>query len=57
MRWLDLVRTRKLVDRVKAWNPVEAGNNIKVDHMLRAIPQDQIDRVTAGPKYPQNPGY
>jgi len=57
MRWLDLVRTRSLVDRVKAWNPVEAGANIKAEHMLRPIPQDQIDRVTEGPKYPQNPGY
>jgi hypothetical protein len=57
VRWLDLVRTKTLVDRVKAWNPVEAGPNITPDHMLRPIPQDQIDRVTAGPKYPQNPGY
>jgi len=57
MRWLDLVRTRKLVDRVKAWNPTEAGTNIKPEYMLRPIPQDQIDRVTAGPGYPQNPGY
>lgn len=57
VRWLDLVRTRSLVDRVKAWNPVEAGASIKADHMLRPIPQDQIDRVTEGPTYPQNPGY
>ncbi len=57
MRWLDLVRTKKLVDRVKAWNPVEAGANVKPEFMLRPIPQDQIDRVTAGPAYPQNTGY
>jgi starch-binding outer membrane protein, SusD/RagB family len=57
MRWLDLVRTRQLVNRVKAWNPTEAGTNITNNHMLRPIPQDQIDRVTVGPKYPQNPGY
>jgi len=57
VRWLDLVRTKKLVDRVKAWNPVEAGANIKPEFMLRPIPQDQIDRVTAGPAYPQNTGY
>jgi len=25
--------------------------------MLRPIPQSQIDLVTEGPKYPQNPGY
>lgn len=57
MRWLDLVRTKTLVDRVKAWNPTEAGTNVKVENMLRPIPQDQIDLVTVGPKYPQNPGY
>jgi starch-binding outer membrane protein, SusD/RagB family len=57
MRWLDLVRSRKLVDRVKAWNPVEAGVNVKTEYMLRPIPQDQRDRVTVGAPYPQNPGY
>jgi starch-binding outer membrane protein, SusD/RagB family len=57
MRWLDLVRTKSLIARVQAWNPVEAGTNIKPTHVLRPIPQDQIDRVTAGPAYPQNPGY
>jgi len=57
LRWLDLVRTKKLVDRVKAWNPVEAGTYIKNEFMVRPIPQDQIDRTTAGPTYPQNPGY
>jgi hypothetical protein len=57
IRWLDLVRTRSLVDRVKAWNPVEAGPNVKPEYMLRPIPQDQIDRVTVGTPYPQNTGY
>jgi hypothetical protein len=57
MRWLDLVRTKTLVTRVKAWNPTEAGTAITANHMLRPIPQDQIDRTTVGPKYPQNPGY
>ena len=57
MRWLDLVRTKSLVNRVKAWNPVEAGAFVKPEHMLRPIPQDEIDKVTVGPKYPQNPGY
>ena len=55
-RWWDLVRTKSLISRVKAWNP-EAGNNIQDFHALRPIPQDQIDRVTEGPKFPQNPGY
>jgi hypothetical protein len=55
-RWDDLVRTRSLVTRVKAWNP-EAGPYIQNFHMLRPIPQAQIDRVTQGPVFPQNPGY
>ncbi|RYF45653.1 MAG: RagB/SusD family nutrient uptake outer membrane protein, partial [Cytophagaceae bacterium] len=55
-RWHDLVRTRSLVRRVQAWNP-EAAPYIKDYHMLRPIPQTQIDRVVEGPKFPQNPGY
>jgi hypothetical protein len=55
-RWFDLVRTRQLITRVTAWNP-EASPNIKAFHMLRPIPQTQIDRVTEGPAFPQNPGY
>ena len=55
-RWHDLVRTKSLVRRVKDWNP-EAGPNIKDFHVLRPIPQSQIDRVVEGPKFPQNTGY
>ena len=57
MRWLDVVRTQALVARVQAWNPTEAGTNVKPENMLWPIPLDQIDRVTAGPRFPQNPGY
>lgn len=55
-RWHDLVRTKSLVRRVRAWNP-EAGPYIQDYHVLRPIPQGQIDRVVEGPKFPQNPGY
>ncbi|WP_295767183.1 RagB/SusD family nutrient uptake outer membrane protein [uncultured Mucilaginibacter sp.] len=55
-RWLDLVRTNKLVERVKLYNP-DAANNIQDRHILRPIPQSQIDRIITGPKYPQNLGF
>jgi hypothetical protein len=55
-RWLDLVRTNKLVERVKLHN-ADAGRNIQSKHVLRPIPQTQIDRVITGDKYPQNTGY
>jgi starch-binding outer membrane protein, SusD/RagB family len=55
-RWWDLARTQTLISRVTAWNP-EAAPYIKPFHVLRPIPQDQIDRVTEGPKFPQNTGY
>ncbi len=55
-RWLDLVRTRSLITRVTAWNS-EAAPNIKPYHMLRPIPQSQIDRVVEGPAFVQNTGY
>lgn len=56
MRYQDLVRTKSLVRRIKAWNS-EAGPNVKDFHALRPIPQSQIDRTVEGPKFPQNPGY
>lgn len=55
-RWNDLVRTRQLVRRVKLWNP-EAAPYIQDFHILRPIPQNEIDLVVQGPKFPQNPGY
>jgi hypothetical protein len=56
LRWYDLVRTQSLIRRVKALNP-EAGQYIQDFMSLRPIPQSQIDLVTEGPKFPQNPGY
>ncbi|GAC1453151.1 MAG: RagB/SusD family nutrient uptake outer membrane protein [Gemmatimonadaceae bacterium] len=54
LRWFDLVRTGKLLDRVKAYN-VDAAPNIRPFHVLRPIPTAQIDRTTT--PFPQNPGY
>ena len=54
MRWFDLVRTHTLLARVKAYNP-DAKSNILPFHVLRPIPQTQIDRTTT--TFPQNPGY
>jgi hypothetical protein len=56
MRWLDLVRTNKLLERVRLHNK-ESAANIQTRHILRPIPQSQIDAVTTGPAYPQNPGW
>jgi hypothetical protein len=54
MRWFDLVRMGKLIDRVKKYNP-EGAVLIKDFHALRPIPITQIDRTTGG--FPQNDGY
>lgn len=53
-RWFDLVRTGKLVERVRLYNP-EARDNIRDYHVVRPIPIEQIDRTEGG--YPQNSGY
>jgi hypothetical protein len=59
-RWHDLNRNGKLVEWVKKFNdPAEAGANIQPFHVLRPIPQDQIDRTknADGAEFTQNPGY
>ncbi|MGA0556051.1 RagB/SusD family nutrient uptake outer membrane protein [Larkinella sp. VNQ87] len=53
-RWIDLARTGKLIERVKKYNPLAAAN-IKDHHVLRPIPQQQIDRTEG--EFRQNPGY
>ncbi|MEX2595134.1 MAG: RagB/SusD family nutrient uptake outer membrane protein [Anditalea sp.] len=53
-RWFDLVRTGRLVERVKAHNP-DGGLNIQDYHKFRPIPLEQIDRTDGG--YEQNCGY
>jgi hypothetical protein len=54
MRWFDLKRTGKLLERVRLYNP-DGGPNIEDHHLLRPIPQTHIDLCSN--EYPQNPGY
>lgn len=54
VRWFDLARTGKLVEYVRLYNPLGAAN-IEDNHILRPIPQSQVDRTIGG--YPQNDGY
>jgi starch-binding outer membrane protein, SusD/RagB family len=57
MRWFDLKRWGLLLERVRLHNP-DGSANIRDHHVLRPIPQNQIDRVTGGEaSFPQNPGY
>lgn len=55
-RWYDLKRTGQLLARVKKYN-LDAAPNIKEMHLVRPIPQTQIDRVTNPGEFTQNPGY
>jgi hypothetical protein len=54
LRWFDLARTGKLVEYVKAYNPLGAAG-VQSFHNHRPIPQAQIDRTLGG--YEQNCGY
>jgi hypothetical protein len=61
-RWFDLKRTGTLVERVRQYNGA-AASNIQAFHVLRPIPQPQMDAVTnktSGPDpegFWQNTGY
>ena len=56
LRWFDLKRTGKLVERVQQWNP-DASANIQPYHQVRPIPQSQLDAVTNKSEFTQNEGY
>jgi starch-binding outer membrane protein, SusD/RagB family len=55
-RWYDLKRTGLLLERVRLHN-YDAAPNIKEMHLVRPIPQTQVDRVSNPGDFPQNPGY
>ncbi|MGV3589619.1 MAG: RagB/SusD family nutrient uptake outer membrane protein [Adhaeribacter sp.] len=56
MRWFDLKRSGKLVERVKKYNP-DAAPNIQDYHTLRPIPLTELNAVTNKEEFKQNPGY
>jgi len=56
LRWFDLKRTGKLISRINTMNP-DAAKYIKDYHLLRPIPQTQLDAVTNKSVFTQNPGY
>lgn len=56
MRWYDLKRTGKLLERATAWNPwTSAKRKLEDFHLLRPIPLHEIDRASS--EVLQNPGY
>jgi hypothetical protein len=56
IRWFDLKRTNKLVERVRLHNP-DCSVNIQEHHMLRPIPQTQLNSISNSNEFKQNPGY
>jgi hypothetical protein len=56
LRWFDLKRTGKLEERIKLYSP-DPAVNVQPYHVLRPIPQDQIDAVTNKAEFIQNQGY
>jgi hypothetical protein len=52
-RWFDLVRTGTARQRIVTYSA--AGQNMKDYHLLRPIPQNELDRLTV--PMAQNPGY
>ncbi|TWF39808.1 putative outer membrane starch-binding protein [Chitinophaga polysaccharea] len=56
LRWFDLKRTGKLATRIALHNP-DANQYFQSYHMLRPIPQDQIDAVSNKGEFKQNDKY
>lgn len=55
IRWFDLKRTGKLIERVHKYNPdIKA---IQDYHIVRPIPQAELDALLNGDEYGQNEGY
>lgn len=56
IRWFDLKRTGKLLDYTRVDAPDNAVN-LRDYHVLRPIPQTQLDAVTNKTEFVQNQGY
>ncbi|SOD94774.1 Starch-binding associating with outer membrane [Spirosoma fluviale] len=56
IRWFDLKRTGKLLERIRAYAPDNAIN-LQDFQVLRPIPQTQLDAVTNKTEFAQNQGY
>lgn len=56
LRWFDLKRTKKLVERVQKYNP-DAATFIKSYHNVRPFPQSELDAATNKSELKQNEGY
>jgi hypothetical protein len=56
LRWFDLKRTGKLVERIKKYSPDNAIN-VQEHHTVRPIPQTQLDAVVNKSEFNQNAGY
>jgi hypothetical protein len=55
MRWFDLKRTQKLQSRIAAYNP--DITNFNPNYYLRPVPLVEIQGLTNGAQFGQNPGY
>lgn len=56
LRWFDLKRTGKLLERLMKYNP-DAATNVKPYHLMRPIPRVEIDVLQNKTEFVQNPGY
>jgi hypothetical protein len=58
LRWFDLKRTHKLIDRIRTQNlNPDAAPQIQDYDTVRPIPQKQLDAVTNKSEFTQNGGY
>ena len=55
MRWFDLKRTQKLQSRIATYNP--DITNFNPNYYLRPVPLVEIQGLTNGAQFGQNPGY